>query len=408
MRLARERYNLACVVAVAATLLGSLNAVHADPPQLQQFESKHYTIYTNLTREQAKKYGRHMDLVFAEYSKKFSAFRDRHHGRQNLYLFRTRRQYVDQLRQFDFDASASSGMFFYGQKAHGLATWVQGKSLERSAQILQHEGFHQFAFNYIGERLSLWVNEGLAEYFGDGLLIKGKMKLGIANERRIIAVRTAIQQQRAIGFDTLLNTSSKQWQANMLGGSPLGQLQYDQSWSIVYFLIHGDNGKYQRAFERYLMLLGEGRTSDKAFHTAFGTADTKAFQKRWEQFALNLEPDAYSTAIARLQFLGRGLKLLQQHAQPMPANIEVLRHKLQAVSFYTLETSHAGQIKTTAMDESNYQFQDKRGNTKRFELLEPSADNLPPRITAPGLDPQPTLNWSRDDRGQLAAKIEYR
>ena len=47
-----------------------------------------------------------------------------------------------------------------------------------------------------------------------------------------------------MSFSSLLNISSWQWQEHMLSGSPLGSLQYTESWSIVYFLIHGENGKY--------------------------------------------------------------------------------------------------------------------------------------------------------------------
>ena len=90
-----------------------------------------------------------------------------------------------------------------------------------------------------------WVNEGLAEYFGDGLIVGRKMKLGLATQERVEAVRHAVREAAAIEFDDLLDITSEQWHRNMQGGSSRGHLQYHQSWSVVYFLIQGDKGRYR-------------------------------------------------------------------------------------------------------------------------------------------------------------------
>ena len=41
---------------------------------------------------------------------------------------------------------------------------------------VQHEGFHQFAHAVIGGDIPTWLNEGLAEYFGEALFTGGRVR----------------------------------------------------------------------------------------------------------------------------------------------------------------------------------------------------------------------------------------
>ncbi len=378
------------------------------PEVLNTYQTKHYTIHTNLARRDAQVYGRHMDRMFVEYSKRFKSFRKRDRQPMSLYLVRTRDDYIGLLDSFGINGSYSGGMFFYAQRGYGLATWVEGQNPASVYDTLQHEGFHQFAHVYIGRELPIWVNEGLAEYFGDGLLVGRKMKLGLATERRVRIVQKAIRENVTLGFDYLLGISAKQWHHNMRSGSPKGSLQYHQSWSVVYFLIHGDRGRYRGAFEKYLQLVGSGRQSEKAFRQAFGTEDTEAFRKRWESFAASLKPDPFSAAVSRIRFLGRGLKYLLKNDRPMPATLDQLRDALQQIQYRLVSKTHGVEHETSAMDESQYRFSRKNGAEDRFKLLEPEALGLPPRIVAPGLRPEPTLVWSKGPTGELAWRIQYK
>lgn len=395
---------------VLGAWLGTCRAVTAASlaESLATFTSKHYTIHTNLSRQEAEAFGRHMDLIFVEYSRRFGSFRKRSRQPMPLYLLRTRQQYIRLLDGFGFNASASGGMFFVSKGVSGLATWIEGPPRSLTFETLQHEGFHQFAYAYIGRGLPVWVNEGLAEYFGDGLVVRTQMKVGLAAERRVRAVQQAIRQNTVIEFDSLLAMTGQQWHQNMLGGSSSGRLQYDQSWSVVYFLIHGGGGKYRRAFERYLTLVNTGRLSDTAFKQAFGTEDTRAFGRQWQRYMLALEPDELTTAVANMQFMGRGLQYLREHNKPIPATTESLRQSLVAVKFRLVWLSRGAQQTIRAEDDSVYHFRRRNGSQGMFELLEPEGVNLLPRIFAPGLRPEPTLVWASNGSGQLESQINYK
>lgn len=61
-----------------------------------------------------------------------------------------------------------------------------------------------------------------------------------------------------------------------------------------------------------------------------------------------------------------------------------------------------------AKDPDLYRYVRHNGSAGLFRLLEPARDDLPARITAAGLRPEPTLVWSRDNDGNLVQDIEYR
>lgn len=251
---------------------------------LKKYTTKHYVVYTNLERKEAVEYGRHMDMVFREYSRRFSNFKRGRHDHNNLFLVRTREDYIKLMGQFGFDASASGGVFFVRQNISGLATWIEDKPKDFTLETLQHEGFHQFAAKYIGRSLPLWTNEGLAVYFEVAKLDKKRLKIGELCMKNLGAVKKAYDEDDLIPFADLLNISSDQWHNNMRSGHPWGHLQYAQSWSVAYFLIHGDKGKYTRAFERYLYMLSRGKSHRQAYDQVFGKGSEPFFEKRWKNF----------------------------------------------------------------------------------------------------------------------------
>jgi hypothetical protein len=380
----------------------------ADLRDLARLESRSYVIHTNLSPIEARDFGRHMDLIYREYSKRFSVLRGQGRGKQNLYLLRTRDDYVNAMAEFGIDASATGGMFFWGGGRSGLATWVEGLSRDQVFSTLQHEGFHQFAHSKLGRELPLWVNEGLAEYFGSAIVVQDKVRLGIVDADRVEKLRTALRQNRALPFDELLHTTSQQWFANMNNGSDRGHLQYDQSWSIVHFLIHGDKGRYQKAFENYLVLISRGRDHDEAFAKSFGTTNTGPFAQRWLKFIDEVEPDDYSTALKRIQFLGAALEFLRgQPGVEMPGDLETLRTMLQERQFRLTRMTEAGASVIEASDDALYGYTDAGGKPQPFVVVRGEEVDLPPRLTAEHLDPAVTLIWARDAEGHLRSQLVY-
>lgn len=375
---------------------------------LEEFDSKHYTVRTNASRGVAAEFARHMDGVFDEYARRFRTFGKQNVVRMPLYLFRTQSDYLAFMKKNGIDANATGGIFFIRPDIRGLATWIEDRPQWITLETIQHEGFHQFAYAHIGTRLPLWANEGLAEYFGDGILVGGKLRVGVANGRRIEAIKNAIRDRKIIDFDTLMNMQQGQWHMNLVRDREGARLQYDQSWSMIYFLIHGEDGRYREAFEKYLSLVAKGTEGKQAFRLAFGAEDASTFRRQWEIFASRMEPDSLDTAVSRMRFLAQGLLVLQQRREPPPLSTNELRQRLTALGFRASRVENGIRTEVSAHDASLYMFQKDNGSHGMFEILSPQQASHPPRVTAAGISPQPVLVWTRDVNGQLMPEVSFR
>jgi uncharacterized protein DUF1570 len=380
----------------------------ADAQELKTFQSRHYLIHTSLKADEVRPFGEHMDTVFVQFQDRFREFKTRGNAHMPLYLFRTEAQYQQFMRSQNINATNTGGMFFYSPKSQGLATWVQGRSRSQTFQVLQHEGFHQFGFNYLGQELPIWMNEGLAQYFEDAIIVGERMTTGHANARRVEQVRSALKNDRAMDFADVIALTTDDWNKTLQGDPADAALMYAQAWSVTFFLIHGDDERYQSDFARYLQKVSTGQDSQAAFHEAFGARDMSPMARRWKNFAAKQTPDPLNTAASRMEFLGEALRFIQDKGEPTPRTLGLLRTSLHAKRFVLTRKAHGVTIEMDATDPDLYRYQRRNGSTGLFRLLEPTRDDLPPRITAPGLSPEPTLVWSRDANGKLVQDIEYR
>jgi hypothetical protein len=385
----------------------ALQAAAADPDDLARYKSQYYEVHTNLPRKVAAEFGRHMDATFEQYRGRFAGFRSRRRDGLRLVLLRNRDDYIAFLKHHDLDGTYTGGLFVSWRPVAGLVTWVEGRSRSDTFKMLQHEGFHQFAWNYLGNDLPVWINEGLAEYFSDAIIVNGAMKIGLANGRRTAIVKAALAADHALDFQALLNISSEQWHEHMrTDGQGVGALQYAQAWSVSHFLIHGDGGAYQPRLVRYLNLLNDGQRSERAFRLAFGTEDLTPLAARWKIYAEQLQADPVTEAVQRLNFLGLALRFLHERGEAMPPSLEALQSDLVQRNFKATQQWY-GLTTQTQADERMLAYTRSNGTPGTLMLLESARDDLPPRVTAPGLVPEPTLIWRRDDEGKLIQDIEY-
>jgi len=376
--------------------------------EMTQYKSRRYIVHTDLPKDQAKPIRDHMDKVFDEYRRRLSraGFTMRRGANMNLYLFKDQKGYIDGLAKFDVNGTGSGGMFFVNAKGGGLAVWLGHRAPADFYSTLQHEGFHQFAFATIG-RMPTWANEGLAEYFGDALLVKGRFELGRVHPHRLAQLKSAIKQNKQFGFGELLNMSSEEWIGRLNKKDERVGLMYTQSWSIVHFLVHGNNGRYERRFMAYLRELARGRGSEQAFAIAFGSADYEPFEKAWRAYIEQLTADPLTIAVERINFMADGLLALHQRGKT-PESIEQLQTELQRIRYRLTTSSHGNRKVMDANDDDNFAPPpaDRRGREVKVLLLEPEKPDQPPRVQITGLKSTVGVVWSRDDDGVLAFKVE--
>ncbi len=376
-------------------------------PELTVYRSRHYRIHTNLTREETVPYGRHLDAMFDQYDKRFRSLGNVPIDPMSVYLFRSEQQYDRFLAEHNIDATHSGGMFFVTHKLQGLATWVEGGSRRRTYEVLQHEGFHQFAWHAIGPKLPVWLNEGLAQYFESAVIADGQMALGMISRPRVEKVQLAIKADHVLALDKLMSITGEEWAKSLREDPDHAGLLYAQSWSVAYFLIHGDDGAHQQTLFDYLKRLSNGDRPDDALLLSFGRSGLRTLDEQWRAFASTQRPDDVTQAIERLEFLGTGLRLLAEQGESMPEDLGQLRDTLREFGF-KLRRREMGVTQDLSADHDElFQFSKGKADAREFVLLKPDRTGLPPRITAPGLVPEPTLIWYRDGDGKLVQDIVY-
>ena len=169
-----------------------------------------------------------------------------------------------------------------------LAAFLEGQGRDGLRRTLQHEAFHQFAFNTISPNLPVWLNEGLAQMFEEGIWTGNSFWIGQAPPRRIRQLQADMANQKIVDFQAPARMTPEQWAANLTGDHDLGATQYNQSWAMVYFLVQakGADGKekFRGRLLNMLRLLHDGKDGDEAFREAFSDNIT-GFQDRFTEWA---------------------------------------------------------------------------------------------------------------------------
>jgi len=388
--------------------------------QLTSFTSENYQVHTDLPRQRVAEMVSHMDLVYAEYRKRFKSFKPKDRSRPALYLFDQQGSYVGFLAEHDIDGRNSGGMFAYDSRTrfHGLLTYTAGRPADETLAVLQHEGFHQFAHTYLGYELPPWANEGLAQYFEDGILVAGKMHLGSVNPPRLARVKAALAGNGpSVSFKELIEMGSNTWHQTLTDDPDKSAVLYAYAWSVAHFLIHADHGRYARAFGGYLELLAAGKASGEAFGSAFGAKDLEPMRRKWAAYVKELEPDALAEAALRMRMIAAGMLWLDRHGMDVPADLGVIEHALARSEYRWGYTIEGQSLQVSATEPDSFAYTDARGQPNRFTLEAPKAGesgdegeqpiNLP-LLSAPGLRPTPAIRWEREEDGTLTFRLVYR
>ncbi|MEM6675256.1 MAG: hypothetical protein AAF726_20580 [Planctomycetota bacterium] len=112
--------------------------------------------------------------------------------------------------------------------------------------VVSHEAFHQYCHFLFGQsEAHRWFDEGHGDYYG-GMKITGKrgkitpkMPAGLD---RLSVIREMVREETYKPLEDHLNYNHQQWQTQ----GPSNVSCYAQSWSVVYMLRQGAEGKVNR------------------------------------------------------------------------------------------------------------------------------------------------------------------
>jgi hypothetical protein len=229
-----------------------------------------YLVHSQLPPEQLPGVLRHLDRMALEYARRTAGLSRRADDRKlPLYLF---------AREEDFRKAGgppnTSGIF----DGERLLACIGRNADARAWHIIQHEAFHQFLTAKLGYELPIWMHEGLAEYFGEGVYTGDDFVLGVVPPYRLKRVQEELRLN-GTGLADLIGTSHEAWNQN------INQRNYDLAWSLVHFLAHAEDGAYQQSLEKFVKASAGNEAGLKMFERTVGPAET--VEKQWRQFWLD-------------------------------------------------------------------------------------------------------------------------
>ena len=182
-----------------------------------------------------------------------------------------------------------------------FAFHVELPTPEDLLSVMLHETVHAYADVHLrraGVLMPMWMEEGLAEYFGNSKiekkhLVPGKtMRGGYVNTQyggiyrassqqwSADQVRGAVRNGSAPSLDDILQASYPVFYGEQI------QLYYTLSWLLVHFLRHGEPEWADTRFPELMLYLAEGYDADIAMRTAYGIPDAE-LHARFQKYVLS-------------------------------------------------------------------------------------------------------------------------
>lgn len=314
-----------------AVILACSTVVHAQSwkERATVYTTKHWTIRTDLTSDHAHDAGKLFDAVYEAYHNGLAMLPEKRTVKFEAWVFKSRSDYLGTLSSFGATPENSGGMFISSIGITAVDVSGSWQSFESTAK---HEAFHQFASSRFSKGIPTWLNEGLAEYFEKSVYINGAIINGQVPSSTLQLLQSDIQTDSCIRFLELMRMPQGTWNQILVDGN--GAKQYRQSWAMVHFLIHANNGQHAPAFDRYLILVSEGVNHENAFVSAFKTDDLVSFERAWATYIINLKPSSALIAAHRLNFLASGAKECMRRERNI-SSLNGLHAALQTIGFKT-------------------------------------------------------------------------
>lgn len=158
-----------------------------------------------------------------------------------------------------------AGYFLRGEEINYIALSTEGEK-EQTYSTIFHEYTHFLIDNAIGRgKIPPWLNEGLAEYYEKFKIEDDqKVTLGALNNNHL----ALLEQSAFISFNTLFNTDY--YSLNRQGIGRTG-IFYAESWALIHYLMHSDNGARRPQLNKFINLIINGKPPKDAFAEAFHT-----------------------------------------------------------------------------------------------------------------------------------------
>ena len=153
-------------------------------------------------------------------------------------------------------------------------------------QTLAHEAQHQVLSTHI-KRAPVWLNEGLSEYYEQSSYTRGQLSHDV-HLAHLNYVARLIREKSNTPLSKLVQLNYNQFHNDSFGPAEIGH--YALSWSLVYFLLTAEEGRYRGLFARLFRALKDGALAREAVPHYLKAAglDWDHLQMRWADYISRL------------------------------------------------------------------------------------------------------------------------
>ena len=157
----------------------------------------------------------------------------------------------------------AAGYFQPGDDINYIVFSTEGEK-EDTYRVIFHEYTHFLIDNSLGRsNIPPWFNEGIAEYYEQFLIENDqKITLGGLNDNHL----ALLQQNKFIPLETLFGIDYYSLHRQKKQSA---QLFYAQSWALIHYFLHENNGARRLQLGKFVDLLMKGTKPKDAFQQAF-------------------------------------------------------------------------------------------------------------------------------------------
>ncbi len=215
---------------------------------LSEHESKHFRIYTKQIPLSAEKIGLVAEEFFLAFQKTYGKQLN-YQGLRNIIeiFFFGKREEFDNYYENRFHKELPNNAAYYNPVNGKIVLYWT--NLPQSKQTLYHEMTHMIwdqALGAYNPAWSFWLNEGFATYIEQCSIQNGEIVPAEFNIEIRDLIKKAYEDRNFIPLEELCRSSHEDFQGER------NYLYYYESYLFVFFLLHAEEGKYEKSFYSYI------------------------------------------------------------------------------------------------------------------------------------------------------------
>ena len=326
LRLWLRALSLACAMFVALT--ATIRAEHRE--NWIEIKSPHYTIYSNASEHDGRRVAAQFEEIRALFEQNFPKLRVDFGKPTIVYVLKDENSLKLLMPTYGQNKNSMKLAGFYqlsNDKNFAVVRADVTGSGANPYHVMYHEWAHGlFRLNYRG--LPLWLDEGLAEYWGGSDIDNKEGRVGMADPAQLRVLR----QNAFLPISTLVSIDAS---SPLYNTKDHAGMFYAESWAIVHYFSLAPEVRDQHLLDKYLAALQATDDPIEAANRSFG--DLKKLGEKLEaytrQSAFLYQRISVKSSVSEKDFAARHLNqgeglVIQAdylvHTNHLPEAIEIL------------------------------------------------------------------------------------